>query len=138
MLSGWGREITDSLLRSDLLTIAVGVVLGLAAFNLIKSLAANLITPIIAVIFAQPAIQFMYFEINSSQFRYGNFINAAIVFLVAAGLVFAVVYALSTNGGRLGIAAGLRTCPECTSWISKAAKRCPRCTATVAPAPTNT
>jgi large conductance mechanosensitive channel len=136
--SGWAKEITESLLQGDLLTIAVGVVLGLAAFNLIKSLVANLATPIIAAVFAQPAIQFMYFEINYSQFRYGNVINAAIVFLVAAGLVLAVMYALSSGGGRVGMTAGLRTCPECTSWISEAAKRCPRCTATVTPATTNT
>lgn len=138
MRSGWGKGITEGLLRSDLLTIVVGVVLGLAAFNLIKSLAANLITPIIAAVFAQPAIQFMYFEVNYSQFRYGNFINAAVVFLLAAALIFAAMYILASSRRPVGMMAGLRTCPECTSWISKAAKRCPRCTSIVAPADANT
>jgi Large-conductance mechanosensitive channel, MscL len=75
--------------------------------------------------------------VHGSTFAYGDFINAALSFLIIATVVYYFVVA-PTN--RLAIIAtrntdaAQRPCPECLSDIPVAAKRCRFCTATVVPA----
>jgi large conductance mechanosensitive channel len=77
------------------------------------------------------------FSVHGSTFAYGDFINAALSFLIIATVVYYFVVA-PTN--RLAIIAtrntdaAQRPCPECLSDIPVAAKRCRFCTATVVPA----
>jgi large-conductance mechanosensitive channel len=65
----------------------------LTAFGLVvKALVADLLTPIIALIFGQPDFGTWSFTINSSYFFYGDFINSLITFVsVAAAAFFFVI-----------------------------------------------
>jgi large conductance mechanosensitive channel len=84
------KEFRDFLLRGNLVELAVAVVLGIAFGLVIKSLVDNLITPIIGMV---GGVDFSgeKFSINGSTFRYGQFINDLIAFVLTAAAVFFVI-----------------------------------------------
>jgi large conductance mechanosensitive channel len=127
------KEFRDFLLRGNLIEIAVGLVLALAFTAVVTSFVANLITPLIAAIFGQPDFGGLTFTINDSVFRYGEFLNAVISFvLIAAVLFFLVVKPLNALAARRAeTEASTRECPECLSEIPAGARRCAHCTAEV-------
>ncbi len=78
------------LLRGNVVDLAV--VIGTAFWLVVKALVADLLTPIIALIFGQPDFGTLSFTINSSHFFCGDFINSPITFVsVAAAVLFFVI-----------------------------------------------
>ena len=131
-MAGIVRGFKEFMLKGDLITVAVGLVMALATFALVEALVEDLITPIIAAIVGEPNFNELSFSINGSEFLYGAFINAAITFVsTAAAIYFFVVVPYKAYQERRGISPKTRPCPECASSISVAAKRCPNCTASV-------
>jgi large conductance mechanosensitive channel len=132
-------EFKNFISRGNVVDLAIAVVLGTAFAAVIKALVADLLTPIIALIFGQPNFGSLSFTLNGSHFLYGDFINALITFVaVAAAIFFFVVKPLNALAARR--AAGqpdpesdTRACTECLSEIPKAAKRCAFCTAVQTP-----
>ena len=128
------KDFRSFLLRGNVIDLAVAVVLGIAFGAVVKALVNDLLPPIIALIFGKPDFESLSFTINSSHFRYGDFINALIAFVsVAAAIFFFVVKPLNAMAARR--AAGqpepesdTRPCTECLSEIPKAARRCSFCT----------
>jgi large conductance mechanosensitive channel len=128
------KEFRAFLLRGNVIDLAVAVVLGTAFGLVVKAMVSDLLTPIIALIFGKPDFETLSFTINSSVFRYGDFINALIAFVsVAAAIFFFVVKPVNVMAARR--AAGqsepesdTRPCTECLSEIPKAARRCSFCT----------
>lgn len=133
------KEFRDFLLRGNLLEIAVGLVLALAFTMVVNSLVEDVITPLIAAIFGKPDFSGLTFTINESTFRYGEFLNALIAFvLIAAVLFFVVVKPMNALAARKAgpeDEATTRQCPECLSEIPVGARRCAFCTAEVGPSP---
>ncbi len=99
---------------------------------LVKAFIADLITPIVALIFGKPSFGKLSFTINNSQFLYGDFINNLITFVTTAAAIFFFVvrpYNLFQERRRPGGDDPIvKACPECTSEIPVAARRCPMCT----------
>ena len=130
------NEFKAFLFRGNLIDMAVGIVIGLAFAALVTAFVADLITPIIAAIFGSHDFSQLSFTINGSTFKYGDFINAVIVFIsIAAAIFFFVVKPVNVVQARrrLEPPPDVRACPECLSEIPKAATRCAFCTATVTP-----
>jgi large conductance mechanosensitive channel len=128
------REFRDFLLRGNLLEIAVGLVLALAFTAVVTSLVEDLLTPLLAAIFGERDFSGLTFTINDSTFRYGEFLNAVIAFvLVAAVLFFLVVRPVNAivERRKRGEEPTTRECPECLSEIPVGARRCAFCTAEV-------
>jgi large conductance mechanosensitive channel len=129
------RSVIDDfkkfLVKGNLVTLAVAFVMGVVFAALMKAFIADLITPIIALIFGKPNFGGLTFTINHSQFLYGDFINAAIIFVTtAAALFFFVVKPYETWDSRRSTDdPSVKSCPECTTKIPAAARRCPQCTA---------
>jgi large conductance mechanosensitive channel len=125
------KEFKEFLFRGNLIEIAVGLVLALAFTAVMTSLVEDLLTPLIAAIFGQPDFSGLTFTINESVFRYGDFLNAALSFvIIAAVLFFLVVKPLNALAKRR---AGdeeptNQECPECLSEIPARARRCAFCT----------
>jgi large conductance mechanosensitive channel len=119
------------LMKGNLVTLAVAFVIAAVFAALVKAFVADLITPIIALIFGKPSFGALSFTINSSHFYYGDFINAAITFVtVAAAVFFFVVKPYESFSKRYAKEDdSVKPCPECTSTIPAAARRCPQCTA---------
>jgi large conductance mechanosensitive channel len=122
--------------RGNVVDLAVAVVIGTAFGAVVASLVADLLTPLIGAIFGEADFSGLSFEINGSEFTYGNFINALIAFLsVAAAIYFFVVTPMQKlDELRHGPQeAGTRECPECLSEVPAAATRCAFCTSQLPP-----
>lgn len=119
------------LLQGNLVTLAVAFVIGTAFALVVKALVTDLITPIIGLIFGKPDFSSLSFTINSSEFFYGDFINAVLAFVfTAAAVFFFVVKPYEAFAARRAQDdPDIKECPECTSEIPAKARRCPQCTA---------
>ena len=129
------KGFREFLLRGNLLDLAVAVVIGTAFAAVVKALVADLLTPLIAAIGGQPDFARLTFTVHHSTFLYGDFVNAAVSFVVVAAVVFfAVVKPVTGFLGRLGLLPQeqpMRDCPFCLTSIPAAATRCAHCTAEV-------
>jgi large conductance mechanosensitive channel len=125
------KDFQKFLFRGNIVELAVAVIIGTAFGAVVKALVADLLTPIIALIFGQPNFGTLTFTINSSHFLYGDFINACITFAsVAAAIFFFVVKPVEVIQARRAAEEETTTkeCPACTSEIPIKASRCPECT----------
>lgn len=129
MLSGFKQFI----LRGNVIDMAVGVVVGAAFATVVSAFTKDLLTPLIAAIVGKPDFSAIKFTIHNSMFAIGDFINAAISFLlVAAAVYFFVVTPVNMLVARMRKAPApadptTKKCPECLSEIPIDAKRCSHC-----------
>jgi len=129
MLSGFKQFI----LRGNVIDMAVGVVIGAAFATLVSAFTKDLLTPLIAAIVGKPDFSAIAFTVNGTVFALGDFINAAISFLlIAAAVYFFVVTPVNMLVARMRKAPApadptTKKCPECLSEIPLDAKRCSHC-----------
>jgi large conductance mechanosensitive channel len=119
----------DALARSDLITVAVGLLMALATFELVRAFVENLIMPAIFLLFGKSEFPFLSFTIDNTEFAYGFVLSSAIAFIVVCLLAIPLWKAHLRYDGL----SETRDCPECLTPIPIAAKRCPECTAAVTP-----
>ena len=125
------------LLRGNVVDLAVAVVVGAAFGAVVTAFVKDLLTPLIAAIVGKPDFSAFFFDVNGSRFLYGDFVNAAVSFLmVSAAVYFFVVLPINTLIQRYRKAPApadptTKKCPECLSEIPIAAKRCAFCTTVV-------
>jgi large conductance mechanosensitive channel len=129
MLSGFKQFI----LRGNVIDMAVGVVIGAAFGSVVTALTKDLLTPFIAAIVGKPDFSAISFTIGTTVFPVGDFINAAVSFLlIAAAVYFFVVLPVNTLVARMRKAPApadptTKKCPECLSEIPIDARRCAHC-----------
>jgi large conductance mechanosensitive channel len=128
------KGFRDFLLRASLVDLAIAVVIGVAFGSLINSLVSDLITPLIAAIGGRPDFARLAFKIHHSTFRYGDFINGLMSFIIVAATVYFFVL-LPVNKLLEHRKVSSRECPECLSRIPAEARRCMNCTSAVTPEP---
>ena len=87
-LSGVVQEFREFVLRGNLVDLAVAVVLGAAFGAVVTSLVSDIITPLIAALGGQPDFAALTFRIGDGVFRYGDFLNALLSFLIIAAVLF--------------------------------------------------
>ena len=127
------KEFRQFILRGNLVDLAVAVVIGTAFSAVVGALVADLITPLIAALGGEPDFGNLKFEINGSEFKYGDFINKLLSFLIVAAVVFFfVVKPVNALLDRFKTEPptehDTRKCPACLSEIPTAARRCAFCT----------
>jgi large conductance mechanosensitive channel len=122
------------LLRGNVVDLAVAVVVATAFVAVVKALVADILTPIIALIFGQPNFGALSFTINGSHFYYGDFLNVVLTFVMIAAAVFffVVIPVNALMARRAEEDPDEKECPECTTAIPVKARRCPHCTAEIA------
>jgi large conductance mechanosensitive channel len=130
------EDFKKFLLKGNLVTTAVALVIALVFTALVKAFVADLITPIIAMIFGNPDFSSLSFTINSSHFYYGDFLNNVIAFVATAFAIFFFVVKPYEyyEARRAKDDPTIKECPECTLDIPVEAKRCPECTAVLSAA----
>src|SRR2546422_1754450 len=116
------KDFKTFLLRGNMVDLAVAFVIGVAFGAVIAALVKDLITPLIAALFGKHDFSGLTFTINHSLFRYGDFINAVLAFvLVAAAVFFFVVVPVNRLMARSrrepSADPTTRKCPECLSEI---------------------
>lgn len=99
------KEFRDFIARGNVLELAVAVIIGAAFGKIIDSLVADIINPIIGLIFGQPDFSSVYINLSGQVFPtyaaakeagahvigIGAFITAIINFLIIAFALFMIV-----------------------------------------------
>ena len=125
------------LARGNVLDLAVAVVVGAAFTAVVNALVKDLMTPLIAALVGKPDFSRLGFTLNRSHFAVGDFVNAALTFLLDALVIYyLIVTPLRIAAERFekpgSPVLALKTCPECLSEIPQDARRCRYCTAVLA------
>jgi large conductance mechanosensitive channel len=134
MLSGFKQFI----LRGNVIDMAVGVVIGAAFGGVVTAFTKDVLTPLIATLVGKPDFSSVGFAIRGTPFPVGDFINAAVSFLlIAAAVYFFVVTPVNALVTRMRKAPApadptTKKCPECLSEIPIDARRCAHCAQPVA------
>ena len=127
------KEFKEFINRGSVMDMAIGIMIGAAFKAVVDALVANLISPLVGVIF-QRDFSTLYFTINEVNFYYGAFIMAIINFLIVAFVLFLMIKTINTlhNLGKKKDeeepAPTTKECPYCKSEIALEATRCPHCT----------
>lgn len=121
------------ILRGNAVDLAVAVVVGAAFGAVVTAMVEDLITPFIAAIGGETDFSALDFSINSSTFRYGDFINKVLSFVVIAMVVFFFVVTpvntvIALARSESPVDPTTQKCPECLSEIPIDARRCAFCT----------
>ena len=132
------KDFKAFVLRGNVVDLAIAVVIGTAFTALVMTLVRDLITPLIAAIGGKPNFGALSFTLNHSIFKYGDFLNAVVSFVIeAAAVFFFAVVPLTKLIKRLNLmpqekpAPVTKPCPHCLSNIPEAASRCAFCTSEV-------
>ena len=88
------QELKAFLLRGDVVTLAVAVIIGAAFGKIVTSLVEDLISPLLGMITGGQ--DFSTFVVGN--FKVGNFINAVINFAMVGIVLFFVVKAAGKKG----------------------------------------
>lgn len=120
------------LLRGNVIDLAVGIVVGAAFGTVVQAFVKDLLTPLIAAVFARPDFSNLAFTINKSTFKYGDMINAVVSFVIIAAVVYYfVVLPYAAFRARFEPppepAPKTKKCHECLSEIPAEARRCAFC-----------
>ena len=130
------REFKEFALRGNVMSLAVGVIIGSAFQGVVKSLTDNILSPIIGL-FTRQNFDSLTLNVLGITLGYGAFITALINFIIMAFVVFLLVRAMNTL-----MALGehkkeeeppppARLCPYCKTALHPEATRCPACTSEV-------
>ena len=128
-----GHEFKEFILRGNVVSLAVAVIIGAAFTQIVTAVTENIIMPLIAAIGGQPDFSEIGFTINDSFFGVGNLINAIINFLIVAAVVFFLIVKpmnllLERTRNEPPTDPSEKQCPYCLSDVPLAATRCPACT----------
>ncbi len=131
------KGFRDFVMRGDVITVAVGLVVALAFSTLVKAFTDSVINPLVAA--AQPGTKFgLGWQLgeagNKETFLdIGSFISAIIYFIVfMATVYFVIVLPYRHIQKRRGVSVfgeepATKACPQCKSDIPEAATKCKYC-----------
>lgn len=138
------KEFREFIARGSVIELAVGIVIGAAFGEIVKSLVKDIIMPPIGLVLGKVDFANLYINLSGQHYasladaqkagaatiNYGLFINSIISFLIVAFAIFLVIRQINRFRRRNEAAAAPteKTCPHCTMSIPIAASRCPHCT----------
>lgn len=138
------KEFREFIARGSVIELAVGIVIGAAFGEIVKSLVKDIIMPPIGLVLGKVDFANLYINLSGQHYasladaqkagaatiNYGLFINSIISFLIVAFAIFLVIRQINRFRRRNEAAAAPteKNCPHCTMSIPIAASRCPHCT----------
>lgn len=129
------NEFKEFALKGNVVSMAVGIIIGGAFSSIITSLTENIINPIIGC-FNEGGIIGLSVTIWNAELYIGAFIMDVINFLIMALVLFVIIKAMNkvmTIGKKKEAPAAPTTklCPFCKSEINILATKCPHCTSAI-------
>ena len=88
-------EFKEFIAKGNVMTMAVGIIIGGAFTAIINSVVADIISPIIGLILGGVDFSKVSFGIGDAQIMIGNLINAIITFLITAVVLFFIIKAFN-------------------------------------------
>lgn len=121
------KEFKDFLLKTNMLALALAVVLGAAATKVVNAIVEHVLGGIIKGVKGDAAYGWdaLNFKVWRFSLNFGPLLNAAIEFLCVA----AVVFVISKMFIKAAAPAPTKTCDACKEGIHPDATRCKFCTA---------
>ncbi|MCL2842225.1 MAG: large conductance mechanosensitive channel protein MscL [Oscillospiraceae bacterium] len=119
------KEFKDFALRGNVISLAVGMIIGLAFQGVITSLTDNILSPLIGL-FIGKNFDALTWEFMGVTLGYGAFITAVLNFIILAFVVFLIVQGM--NRVLVKSEQEERHCPYCKTIVPEDATRCPACT----------
>ena len=135
-------EFRAYLLRSNVLALALAVVVGTALAAVVASLVKDVVMPPIGLLLGAASFGDLFVDLSGKGYpslkaaqdagaptiNYGLFLNSVITFVIVAFVVFLVARTFVKEAPP----APTKACPYCAEAIPAAAARCPRCTSQLA------
>lgn len=127
------QEFKEFALRGNVMSLAVGVIIGGAFQSVVTSLTDNVLSPIIGL-FTGQNFDNLAVSFAGITLQYGAFVTSVINFIIMALVVFFLVRAMNrllNLGPKKAEAPAeptIKDCPYCLTEISIKASRCPHCT----------
>ena len=128
------NEFKEFALKGNIMSMAVGVITGVAFQGVVTSLTDNIISPLIGI-FVRQNFDMLEVEIMGANLRYGAFITAVINFVILAFIVFLMVRSMNRlvesrkkEDNPTPASALAPACPYCKTILNADATRCHACT----------
>lgn len=134
-VGGFLGEFKTFALKGNVMSMAVGVLIGGAFSGLVTSLTENIINPILNCMgkMDSDTVASLSITLRGQTLQFGSFIADVINFVIMAFIVFLLVKGMNKLG-EIGkkeekeAEPTTKECPYCKSRISLEATRCPHCT----------
>lgn len=145
------KEFRDFISKGDVLSMAVGIIIGAAFTAIVTALTTNILNPILNTIIGGISFDNMKVDIKLPWVKsmvesgkleayptinFGAFLSAVITFLVTAFTLFLIIKGFNSakkltekkQEEEATAAPTTKICPHCMSEIHIDATRCPHCT----------
>ena len=119
------REFKAFLIKENVLSLALAVVIGAALAKVVTALVTDIIMPIVAAAVPAGGWRTATWHAGPVVFSIGDFAGAVVDFLVIGFIVWRISKAFIKPPAPGG---PVRNCPYCRMSIDQAATRCPHCT----------
>lgn len=134
-VGGFLGEFKTFALKGNVMSMAVGVLIGGAFSGLVTSLTDNIINPILNCFgkMDEGTVASLSVTLRGQTLQFGTFIADVINFIIMAFIVFLLVKGMNKLADigkkeEQDAAPTTKECPYCKSEISIEATRCPHCT----------
>ncbi|CAN5157306.1 large conductance mechanosensitive channel protein MscL [soil metagenome] len=136
-------EFKEFLIKTNVLSLAIAFILGVAFAAVVASLVKDVIMPPVGMLLGKVDFANLYINLSGGSYasladaqqagaatiNYGVFLNTVIAFVIVALIVFLIARALIKPGPET------KDCPHCAMTIVAAATRCPHCTSQLGTGP---
>lgn len=138
------KEFKEFALRGNVVSMAVGIIIGAAFTSVVSSFVDDILMPPIGLLLGDMDFSSLYINLSGQQYdslaaaqeagaatiNYGLFINAVIDFVIVAFILFLIVRQVNRMHRKEEEPAEPTTkeCPYCLSTVPLKAVRCPHCT----------
>lgn len=150
--TGFVSEFKTFIMRGNVVDLAVGVIIGAAFQAIINSLVNDIVMPLIGLITGGLDFSNLFISLDGNSYEtlaaaqeagaatlnYGNFISAALNFIIMAFVIFCFVKGINTLREKTTkkveeapAEPTTKKCPYCKSEIDIEATKCPNCTSDI-------
>ncbi len=89
-------EFKEFIARGDVMSMAIGIIIGGAFTAIVNSLVADIISPLLGMILGGLNFTGIAITVGSAKIMVGNFIQAIITFLLTALVIFSIMKVFNT------------------------------------------
>lgn len=91
----FGKEFKEFISKGNVMTMAVGIIIGGAFTAIINSLVGDIFTPLLGLIIGKIDFSALAVTVGETSFLFGNFIQAVITFFLTALILFLIIKAFN-------------------------------------------
>lgn len=89
-------EFKEFIARGDVMSMAIGIIIGGAFTAIVNSLVGDIVTPLLGIILGGLDFTGIAITVGSAKIMVGNFIQAIIVFLLTSLVIFSIMKVFNT------------------------------------------